>query len=150
MECKVRPSSKIIIIIIIKLVIFMIKKNVSFLLLNIILYISLCECLDSTDYCVCVFVLRISLFFFFLVQPVLVDFSTVNNAFMHCSRTHKFHFSAIFSLKISPTALFTHLKIILLQCFQFQFSVLAKISSIQMNPLSCTNISPLLETNEAS
>ena len=30
---------------------------------------------------------------------------------------HKFHFSAIFSLKMGPTVLFTHLKIILLQYF---------------------------------
>ena len=31
---------------------------------------------------------------------------------------HKFHFLSIFSLKIGPTVLFTHLKIILLQWFQ--------------------------------
>ena len=36
---------------------------------------------------------------------------------MHGSRTHKFHFSAIFSLKMGPIVLFTHLKIILLECF---------------------------------
>ena len=36
---------------------------------------------------------------------------------------------------MGPTTLFTHLKIILLQCFQFQFSVSAKISSIQTHPL---------------
>ena len=34
--------------------------------------------------------------------------------------TYKFHFLSIFSLKIGPTTRFTHLKIILLQCFQFQ------------------------------
>ena len=33
---------------------------------------------------------------------------------VHCLQTHKFHFSAIFSLKMSPAVLFTHLKIILL------------------------------------
>ena len=59
-------------------------------------------------------------FFFFLVQPAFVDFCTVNSAFVHCSRTHKFHFSATFSLKMGPTVLFTHLKNISLQCFQFQ------------------------------
>ena len=48
------------------------------------------------------------------------DRSSVNSASVHCSRTHKFHFLSIFSLKMGPTALFTHLKIILLQCFQFQ------------------------------
>ena len=30
-----------------------------------------------------------------------------------------FYFSVTFSLKMGPTILFTHLKIILLQCFQF-------------------------------
>ena len=35
----------------------------------------------------------------------------------NCSWTHKFHFSATFSLKIGLTVLFTHLKIILLQYF---------------------------------
>ena len=43
---------------------------------------------------------------------------SVNSAFVHCSRTHKFHFLSIFSLKMGPTVLFTHLKIILLQWFQ--------------------------------
>ena len=33
--------------------------------------------------------------------------------------TYKYHFSIIFSLKIDLTVLFTHLKIILLQYFQF-------------------------------
>ena len=56
---------------------------------------------------------------------------------VHCSRAHKFHFSATFSLKMGLTALFTHLKIILLQCFQFQFLVSAKISSIQTDLLYC-------------
>ena len=37
---------------------------------------------------------------------------------MYCSWTHKFHFLATFSLKMSLTVLFTHLKIILLQWFQ--------------------------------
>ena len=42
----------------------------------------------------------------------------VNSTSVHCLRTHKFHFLSIFSLKMGPTALFTHLKIILLQWFQ--------------------------------
>ena len=54
---------------------------------------------------------------------------------VYCLQTHKFHFSATFSLKMGPTALFTHLKNILLQCFQFQFLVSAKISSIQTDPM---------------
>ena len=41
----------------------------------------------------------------------------------YCSWTHKFHFSATFSLKMGPTVLFTHLKIILLQCFSVSVSV---------------------------
>ena len=50
---------------------------------------------------------------------------------VHYSWTHKFHFSATFSLKIGPTILFTHLKIILLQYFSifnfsFQFSTVSK------------------------
>ena len=49
----------------------------------------------------------------------------------YCSRTHKFHFSATFSLKMGPTILFTYLKIILLQyfsvfSFSFQFSAVSK------------------------
>ena len=43
---------------------------------------------------------------------------SVNSASVHCSQTHKFHFLSIFSLKMGPTVLFTHLKIILLQWFQ--------------------------------
>ena len=48
---------------------------------------------------------------------------------VHYSRTHKFYFSTIFSLKISPTVLFTYLKIILLQCFSI-------FSCIQTDPHS--------------
>ena len=48
---------------------------------------------------------------------------------VHCSRDPQTSFSVTFLLKIGLTALFTHLKIILLQCFQF--SVFSKISSIQ-------------------
>ena len=62
--------------------------------------------------------------FFFFSWAACFDFSSVNSVSVHCSRFHKFHFSAIFSLKMSPTILFTHLKIILLQ--YFQFSVAAK------------------------
>ena len=47
-------------------------------------------------------------------------------------RTHKLLFSTKFLLKMSLTALFTHLKIILLQ--YFQFSVFSKISCIQTGP----------------
>ena len=49
---------------------------------------------------------------------------------------HKLHFLSTFSLKIGPTALFTHLKIILLQYFQFLVFNFNKISFIQIDPLS--------------
>ena len=54
---------------------------------------------------------------------------TVYVLYMHCLYIKKI-------LKMGPTVLFTHLKIILLQCFQF--SVSATISSIQTDPI-CTN-----------
>ena len=41
-------------------------------------------------------------------------------------------------LKMGPTALFTHSKIILLQCFQF--SVFSKISCIRMDPTYFENL----------
>ena len=64
-----------------------------------------------------------------------IDFSTMNSASVHCLRTHKFHFSVTFSLKMGPTTLFTHLKIILLQYFQFSVLSFSKISSIQTDPI---------------
>ena len=50
---------------------------------------------------------------------------------MYCLRIHKYHFLSTFLLKIGLTILFTHLKIILLQCFSvfsfsFQFSGVSK------------------------
>ena len=59
-----------------------------------------------------VFFISLSLFFFFFG-------SACNCLQVHGS--HKLHFSAIFSLKMGPTVLFTHLKIISLQYFLFQF-----------------------------
>ena len=90
-------------------------------------------CLDYTFVCPRFFFLRFP-FSFFFSKPQWLTKSSVNSAFVHYSRTHKLHFSATFSLKMGLTVLFTHLKIISQQCFQFQFSVLAKISSIQMDP----------------
>ena len=49
-------------------------------------------------------------------------------------RTHKLHFLATFSLKMGLTILFTYLKIILLQYFQFSVFSFNKISSIQTDP----------------
>ena len=55
-----------------------------------------------------------SLFFFFLRNTVAVQW--VSYA-VH--ETHKPLFSIKFLLKMDSTSFFTHLKIILLQCFQF-------------------------------
>ena len=77
--------------------------------------------------------LRFAFFFFFFTR-----FGKTWLLFMYCSMnsnrkcwlfcrkqcivyflwTHKFYFLVTFSLKMSPTILFTHLKIILLQWFQ--------------------------------
>ena len=54
------------------------------------------------------------IFLFFFSQSVHI---------MHCSWTHKFHFSATFSLKMGPTVLFTHLKLFCYSIFQFSVSV---------------------------
>ena len=73
-------------------------------------------------------------FHFFFFPAAKLDFSTVNSASVHYSRTHKYYFLTTFSLKMGPTALFTHLKIILLQCFQFSVFSFSKISYIQTDP----------------
>ena len=88
-------------------------------------------CLDSAEsVCVCVF----SSFFFhafqgcygycsctvYEQQPQSLTCQTIFSQSVHtvhCSWTHKFHFSTTFSLKMGLTILFTYLKIILLQCF---------------------------------
>ena len=53
--------------------------------------------------------------------PLVTISNKLVTNFISCTihGTHKHHFSATFSLKMGPTVLFTHLKIILLQCFQF-------------------------------
>ena len=66
------------------------------------------------------FGLSFSLFFLFCSRAGFVDFSTINSTSIHCLQTHKHPFSVTFSLKMSLTILFTHLKIILLQYFQVQ------------------------------
>ena len=63
------------------------------------------------------------------------DKVTVHALFMHCPwNPQPLYSKKIF--KLGPTTLFTHLKIILLQCFQF--SIFSKISYIQMDPKYCT------------
>ena len=111
-------------------------------------------CLDRIISAFCIHVwtfTRFSPFFFFLCdviinliqceqctpqqlfQHLLINFSaTFQQLFSH--RTHKLYFSTTFSLKMRPLVLFTHLKIILLQCFQFLVFNFSKISSIQTDP----------------
>ena len=60
--------------------------------------------------------------FFFFFQPHIFDFSAMNSDLCTVHGPHKLHFLSTFSLKMGPTVLFTHLKIILLQCFQFSIS----------------------------
>ena len=91
--------------------------------------------LDPRCVCYVLSLLRFLFFFFFFFftpfpqQAVLFMYGIwtvaaifdqffVNSTSVHCSWTHKFHFLSIFSLKMSLTVLFTHLKIILLQWFQ--------------------------------
>ena len=81
---------------------------------------------------VCVLLLHFFFFHAFCFRGQL-------SLFMHCSRTVHVLFmgstTTLFIkkiLKMGPTVLFTHLKIILLQCFQF--SVSATINSIQTDP----------------
>ena len=64
--------------------------------------------------------LHILLFFFFFSSRNYWSSLSWTVHFCTGHRTNKLYFSVIFSLKIGPTMLFTHLKIILLQCFQFQ------------------------------
>ena len=88
------------------------------------------------------------LFFFLFFSRVLrrrqnLLFMRQMSLFTHCSSTVYVLFmgpaTTLFKkkLKIGPTVLFTHLKIILLQYFQFQFLVSAKISSIQTDSIGC-------------
>ena len=53
---------------------------------------------------------------------------------MHCSQDSQLPYLEKKKFKIGPTALFTHLKMILLQCFQFL--VFSKINYIQTGPMS--------------
>ena len=94
-----------------------------------IIYFKLCVWIARLR--VHVFSFCVFLFFFFFSKPQLLTKSFMNSIFVYCLWTHKLHFSVTFSLKMGPTALFTHLKIISLQCFQFQFSV---FNCIQMDP----------------
>ena len=77
----------------------------------------------------CVSRLRFPSFFFDSRATAFKRQCTVHALFVHCLLLFV-HCSSKNILKIGPTALFTHLKIILLQ--HFQFSISAKISCIQI------------------
>ena len=98
-------------------------------------YVTVCFELKPTSTFFSTFSSFFFFFFFFFSSPQLLTLSNVNSAYVYCLRSHKLHFLTTFLLKMGPTTLFTHLKIISLQCFQFQFSVSAKISSIQTHPI---------------
>ena len=81
--------------------------------------------------------LRLRFFFFKRVSVWLWCFQWVSYTIYE---THKFLFSATFSLKMGLIVLFTHLKIISVQCFQFQFSVSVKIRPKYSTTLTKRNI----------
>ena len=85
---------------------------------------------------VCASTFFLSTFFFFFFLPSCSCWPSLPWIVFLCTvhEPTNYIFLATFSLKMGPTVLFTHLKIISLQCFQFQFSVSAKISSIQTDP----------------
>ena len=93
--------------------------------------------------------------FFFFLAVVVFDFSTcllyTFHQLVHCSQQNKWRsahqwvpftvhistnitFQQLFSLKMGFTALFIHLKIILLQCFQFLISATFNFSNNKLNP----------------
>ena len=70
-------------------------------------------------------------FFFFWSSCNFLTFPVWTMLLCTVHGSHKIQFSATFSLKMGLTILFTHLKIILLQCFSvfsfsFQFSAVSK------------------------
>ena len=87
--------------------------------------------------------LRFSPFFiFYFFKAGFVDFQCVNSIFVYYLRTYKFHFSITFSLKMSSTTLFTHLKII----FTTVFSV--SVFSFSKNKLNSNGADISGEKNE--
>ena len=73
-------------------------------------------------------------FFFFFFSAAMVDPFFCEQCTCALFTDPQTPFLSTFSLKMGPTALFTHLKIILLQCFQFSVFSFSKISSIQTYP----------------
>ena len=79
-----------------------------------------------------VFCVAFSIFTFFFSRFCWLF--NMNSISVYCLQIHKFHFLITFSLKRSSKVLFTRLKIILLQYFQFFILNFNKISSIQTDP----------------
>ena len=84
---------------------------------------------------------RFLLFLFFFGSHLLTLRDNINcyEQCIHCSHTVHTLFIYYKILKMGPTILFTYLKIILLQCFQFSifsFQFSATISSIQTHPIT--------------
>ena len=93
----------------------------------LICYIGFYECVWEARFALprCTFAFQI---FFFFSRNFLTFLSWI---VLPCTvhGSHKLHFSATFSLKMGPTILFTHLKIILLQYFSV-------FNCIQTDPIS--------------
>ena len=63
-------------------------------------------------------------FFFFFSRAGFVDFSTINSAFVHCSQTHKHHFSVTFFIKNGSHGtiyIFKNYFVTVFSGFSFQF-----------------------------
>ena len=87
-----------------------------------------CIC-ETCGYCSCTIQWTVAVKFDFSI------FFSQSVHIVHCSWIYKFHFSAIFSLKMGPTVLFTHLKIILLQYFSvFSFQLYSSGPLIHVSP----------------
>ena len=85
---------------------------------------------QTCGYCLCIVQWTVTANFDFS------NFFSQSEHIVYCLRTHKFHFSTTFSLKMGPTVLFTHLKIILLQYFSV-FSFNFQFSAVSKRTLSC-------------
>ena len=91
--------------------------------------VSLSTCLDCTF---CAFQFQRFFFFFFQRMNSKITWVYCAEDKNQYSRTVAILFMHLKRLKMGSTVLFTHLKIILLQCFQF--SVSTTICSIQTDP----------------
>ena len=109
------------------------------------------ERLDWVESHVCVLCCVFSFFFFFFIgsnrtfwpsQPWTVHGCTVHES-------HKFHFLATFSLKMDPTALFTHLKIFHYSVFSFSKNKLNSNEPIMSCLVICKSYSRIRPLDDA-